>query len=110
MSKLDIDKIIKDMLSAAAASLRMDFKNLPEEAKNDFKELAQMLVEIEEAKALGNISQIAAENLLRTHTEAVKSRLLSYQVAGKVAVENAVNAALDSIRNAVNLAIGWTLL
>ena len=79
-------------------------------ATSSFKTLAQSLVDIEEMRLNGSITEEQARLLLDMHKNTVKITLLSEEIIGIVTAEEAINAAIDSVRYAVNTVVGFELL
>jgi hypothetical protein len=110
MGKLDLTTILADMLKAARTSLEENWPSVSKIASSSFRTLAQTLVDIEEMRHDGSISEEQARLLLNMHKNTTKIVLLSVELVGIVKAEAAVNAALNAIKIPVNAAIGFPLL
>jgi hypothetical protein len=110
MEKLDYSSLLNQMLNSAKSILADKWPAVKDLATSSFKTLAQSLVDIEEMRLNGTITEEQARLLLDMHKNTVKITLLSEEIIGIVAAEEAINAAIDSIRNIVNTAIGFSLL
>lgn len=110
MAKFDFSELLKEMLDSAKNVLADKWPAVKDLATSSFKTLAQSLVDIEQMRLDGTISEEQARLLLDLHKNTVKITLLSEEIIGIVAAEEAINAALDSVRNTVNTAIGFALL
>lgn len=110
MNTLDFSTLLKQMLDGAKNSLASKWPVIKDLATSSFKTLAHSLIDIEEMKLDGTITEEQARLLLDMHKNTTKIVLLSVEVVGIVAAEEAINAALDSIKTAVNTAIGFALL
>ncbi len=110
MNKLDFSALLKQMLDAAKNTLASKWPSVKDLATSSFKTLAHSLIDIEEMKLAGTITEEQARLLLDMHKNTVKIVLLSEEIIGIVAAEEAINAALDSIKTTVNTAIGFALL
>ena len=110
MDNLDFSTLLKQMLGAARNVLADKWPAVKDLATSSFKTLAQSLVDIEQMRLDGTISEEQARLLLDLHRNTVKITLLSEEIIGIVAAEEAINAAIDSVRNTVNTAIGFALL
>ena len=110
MNTLDFSALLKQMLDAAKNTLANKWPVVKDLATSSFKTLAHSLIDIEEMKIDGTITEEQARLLLDMHKNTAKIVLLSVEVVGIVAAEEAINAALDSVKTAVNTAIGFALL
>jgi hypothetical protein len=110
MGKLDLTSILGTMLEAARTSLKENWPSVSKIAESSFRTLAQTLVDIEDMKKDGSISEEQARLLLSMHKNTAKIVLLSVELVGLVKAEAAVNAALNAIKIPVNAAIGFALL
>lgn len=110
MNTLNFSTLLDDMLTAAKGVLADKWPAVRELATSSFKTLANSLIDIEAMRADGTISEEQARLLLDMHKNTAKIVLLSVEIVGIVAAEQAINAALDSVKTAVNTAIGFPLL
>ena len=67
-------------------------------------------MDIGKLTANGEISAAEAKALIAIHKNTTRTVLLTVQGLGLLAVEKAVNAALGSVKDAVNGAVGVALL
>ena len=107
---LDIEKIAKDMLAAALPLLGKAGQDADAFAKVEFTKIAHTIVAIGEDLAARRIDQQQAELLLDMQKLASRNVLLTIEGLGLLAVEAALNAALDVIKKAVNTALGVVLI
>jgi hypothetical protein len=110
MNTLDFSSLLNQMLQSAKSVLADKWPAVKDIATSSFKTLAQSLVDIEEMRLNGTITEEQACLLLDMHKNTAKIALLSEEIIGIVAAEQAINAAIDSIRSTVNTAIGFALL
>lgn len=110
MSTIDFSKILGDMLGAAKSQLADKWPAVESLATSSIKTLAQSLVDIEEMSLKGTITKEQASLLLNMHKNTAKMVLLSVEVVGIVAAEQAINAALDVVKDAINNTIGFGLI
>ena len=110
MAKLKVDDLVKRMLTAAAGPLKAEWPDAKAYAELEFTKLAQTLLMIQASYALGQINKTEAKLLLDIQRNAARSVLLTLQGLGALAVEQAINAALKTVRDAVNAAIGFALI
>jgi hypothetical protein len=74
------------------------------------KKLAQALVMIEALKVSGKINKDQARLHLEIQKNSARIVLLALEGFGILAVEAALNAALDVVKQAVNTAVGFALI
>lgn len=107
---LDPVELAGSMVTAMRTSLGDDWDAARKYAEPQLRRLADILVEIGEMVAAGEISPEEARSLLRIHRNTTETVILAVKGMGIVAVENAVNAALGVVRDTVNGAVGVELL
>ncbi len=110
MNTLDFSTLLTQMLDAAKNTLANKWPAVKDLATSSFKTLAHSLLDIEEMKIDGTITEEQARLLMDMHKNTAKIVLLSVEVVGIVAAEEAINAALNSVKTAVNTAIGFTII
>jgi hypothetical protein len=107
---LHVQTLASQMLVAALPLLKKDAQNAESFASMEFTKIAQTIVAIEGQLAAGEVDQQEAELLLEMQTTASRNVLLTLKGLALLAVEDAINAALDVIRTAVNTAVGFALI
>ncbi len=112
MASLKISDLLNNMAAAAKKSLAKKWPEIQNLATSSFKALAQNLVDIEAMRQepSPSISEEQANLLIGMQKNTVKMVLLSEEGLGLLAAEAAINAALDSIKDVVNKAIGFAIL
>ncbi|QHI38664.1 hypothetical protein IMCC3317_40580 [Kordia antarctica] len=110
MAEINIQEILEQMLDAARAVLENHWEEAKPFAKQEFKSLAENLQLINQLTTEGKISEEQAKYYLEIHKSSVRIVLLTIEGLGVLAVEAAINAALDIIKSTVNTAIGWSIL
>jgi hypothetical protein len=105
-----IADLVSSMTEAAKDSLGGDWPKARTYAKPEFARLAQSVVDIGELAATGEISAAEAKALLSIHKNTTRTIFLTVEGLGILAVEKAVNAALGSVKEAVNAAVGVALI
>jgi len=110
MGKLNFTEIFEEMLSAARTTLADNWPKVSGVAASSFKTLAQTLVDIEDLRKQGEITEEQARLLLNMHQNTLKIVLLSVHVIDLVKAEAVINAAFDAIRIPVNAALGFKIL
>ncbi len=107
---LDITVLLNQMVGAAEASLGANWPGIKDLATSSLKGIAQNLVDIEQMKLTGTISEEKANLLISMQKNAAKMVIATEIGLGLLAAEAAINAALDAVKTAVNSAIGWSVL
>ena len=110
MGKLDFSTLLDQMLESAKTQLAGNWPSVKEITTSSFKTLVNSLVDIEQMKLEGTITEEQARLLLNMHKNTAKIVLLSVEIIGIVAAEQAINAALDVIKDTVNTAVGFAIL
>jgi hypothetical protein len=103
-------RLVTDMLAAVKASLGTDWPKARDYARPEFQRLATSLVDIGKLVLAGKVNEQQARALLAIHRNTTQIVLLTIEGLGVIAVENAINAALDAIRTTVNRAVKFALL
>ena len=107
---LRASSLVKEMLAAAKGEVSERWPDVKIYAESEAKKLAQTLVMIEKLKVTGQITKKQAEILLDMQRQTSRVVLLTIEGLSLLAAEAAVNAAMKSIRDTVNDAIGWKLV
>jgi hypothetical protein len=107
---LDLKTLGKSIGGALAGSLEKDLPNVREFSKSEAQKLAQTLVQIEQLVAANQIDQDTALLLLDMQKHATRAVFLTVEGLGLLAVEKAINAALDVVKKTVNSAVKFELL
>lgn len=107
---LDLNSLFTEMFKAVETSFGDKFPKIRDLARSSVKTLAQNIVDIEAMKITGTITEEQARLKLGIQKDAFKIILLTEEGLGLLAVESALNAALDVVKKAVNTAIGFILI
>ena len=110
MSQLDVGTLASQMLEAALPILKKGAQEAESFAKTEFTKIAHTIVAIGEQVATGQISQQQAGLLLDMQKSASRTVLLTLEGLALLAVEEAINAALDVIKGVVNTALKFPLI
>ena len=110
LGALDVKTLAAQMLAAALPILKSGASDAESFAKMEFTKIAQTIVSIGEQLASGQINQQQAELLLDMQKSASQNVLLTLKGLALVTVEQAINAALNVVKTAVNTALGIALL
>lgn len=107
---LNASQLGKDILAAFKGALTDKWPDIKEYGEAEAKKLAQTLVMIEALKVSGKINEEQATLHLEIQKNATRTVLLTLEGLGILAVEAAINAALNVVKEAVNTAVGFVLL
>lgn len=110
MAQLNFNSLLKNMIEAAKDSLGENWPAISTLATSSLKTLAHNLVDIEEMRIEGTITPEQANLLFDMQKNALRTVLLSEKGLGLLAAEAAINDVLDTIRTAVNAALGFALI
>lgn len=101
---LNASELGESMLQAAKGSLSKDWPKVKDYAEPEFKKLAQSMVEITALVAAGKANDVQAKALLQIHANTARIVMLTVEGMGLLAVERAMNAALDAARQVLKAA------
>lgn len=107
---LSASQIAKEMTAAFVGTLKDKTPDIKRYAQSEAKKLAETLVMIEKLVRAGKIDEEEARLHLQLQKNATRTVLLTIEGLGMLAVEAAINAALDGVKGAVNKALGISLL
>lgn len=107
---LNASQLGKDILAAFKGTLSNKWPDIKEYGETEAKKLAQSLVMIESLKNSGKINEEQAALHLEIQKNATRTVLLTLEGLGILAVEAAINAALNVVKDAVNTAVGFALI
>jgi len=110
MADIDIAELLNSMLEAVKKSLEKKWPQVRNLATSEFKKFAQNIEDIKAMKKKRSITRQQALLQLDIQKNSIKTVLLTEEGLGLLAVEAAINAALDAVRSTVNKAIGWALI
>ncbi len=110
MSKFDVAQVGSMMCQAFLGSLGKSVPGVAAYAKTEFDHLAAWMRTLAEQTSNGVVSQEQAKLLLHMQSLATRNVFLTIEGLGLLAVERAINAAIDSVRGVVNGAIGFALV
>jgi ACT domain-containing protein len=110
MDPIDANELLEKMLKAVKKSLEDKWPQVRDLARSEFGKFARNIEDIKDMKKRRKITKAQAALQLDIQKNSIKTVLLTEEGLGLLAVEAAINAALDAIRATVNKAIGWALL
>jgi hypothetical protein len=107
---LNVATLASQMLGAALPILKKDAQEAESFAKLEFTKIAQTIVAIGEQVISGQINEEQAGLLLAMQTSASRNVFLTLKGLALLAVEKAINAALNLVKSGVNTALGFALI
>jgi hypothetical protein len=107
---LDLEQLTQTMISAAKGQVADNWPQIKDYAEQEAKKLAENFVLIEKMKLTQSVSDEQAELMYQMQKNATKSVLLAVQGMTTLMAEQALNAALDAVKETVNGALNFTLL
>lgn len=110
MGSLNSSNLLNQMIGAAKVVINDKWPEVRDLGTSSFKSLAEGLVDIERMKSENKVTDEQAKLLIDMHKNTLRIVLLSVEGLGILAVEGAINAALNVIRDVVNTATGINLL
>ncbi|MEI6265466.1 MAG: hypothetical protein WCP74_10180 [Sphingobacteriia bacterium] len=110
MANIDFSKLVHDMLTAAKGKLTSHWKEVKPYAEKEVNSFAENIKLIAELKMKGKITEEQARLYIDIQKNSMRIVLLTIEGLGILAVEAAINAAIDVIRSTVNTALGWRIL
>jgi hypothetical protein len=107
---LNVGELAPQMLKAAMGVLAGKAPELLDYGKTEFEKIAQRIIFIEEKASQGELKPEVAQNLLGMQLNSTKSLLATLEGLSTIEIEEAINAALDVVKSAVNTAVGFALI
>jgi hypothetical protein len=107
---LSASALAKGMGAAFVGTLKDRAPGIKAFVESESKKLAQTFVMIEKLRLSGQIGPREAKLQLDIQKNATRAVLLTIEGLGILAVEQAINAALDAVKGAVNTALDFKLL
>jgi hypothetical protein len=107
---LNAGSLAKSMLDAAKGKLKDHWPEVKEFARAEAKKTAETLVMIERLTLAGEINLKQAKTLLKMQKNSALAVMLTVEGLSMLTAEAAINAALGTVKGAVNKALGVTLL
>ncbi len=107
---LDVGDLASKMFEAFKIKLSDKWPDVKNYAEAESKKLAENFIMIERLKLAGDITEEQAKLHHEIQRNASRSVLLTVEGLGLVAVEQAINAAMDVLRDTVNQALDFALL
>jgi len=107
---LDAGDLASKMFEAFKGELSAKWPEVKDYAEAETKKLAENFVMIEKLKSAGEINEEQAKLHHDIQRNASRSVLLTIEGLGLIAVEQAINAAMDVLKETVNGALDFALL
>jgi hypothetical protein len=107
---LDVGELASNMLEAFKGELSDHWPSVKDYADTEAKKLAENFAMIERLRLTGQITEEQAKLHHEIQRNASRSVLLTVEGLGLLAVEQAINAAMGVLRDAVNDALDFALL
>jgi hypothetical protein len=110
MMSINVSDLLGDMVEAANGVLSDKWPEVKDYAETELKGIAEGVVLVEKLHLAGSITDEQAKLLFEMKKNTAKIVLLSIEGLGILAVEQAINAALNAVKEAVNGALGFILI
>lgn len=107
---LDVAALAGNMVGAFRTQLVDKWPEIKTYGESEMKKLAQTLVMIEQLKLSGEITAEQARLHLQIQKNAIRAVMLAIEGLGLLALEAAINAALNVVKSTVNTALGFVLI
>lgn len=107
---IQFEEIFEIMVDAAKKSFKEDWPPIKDYAKDEFDKLATTIVGIHWRLETGQISVGEASVLLEMQKNTARSVMLSLQGMSLIVVEQAINDALNAVKDIVNESLGFVFL
>ena len=103
---LDISQIVNDMVQASGKSLLQDVGQTIEYGTNEYEQFILHLQNIQDMAEDGSISDDEAQDLVDEDKLSMQAVAETEKGLAKIAAQNAINAAIDVLNNALKAALG----
>jgi hypothetical protein len=110
MAQFDVQAVLKSMAAAAEGVLQKKWPEVRSFATTEFQKIAQTVVSIGEGVAAGTITEEQAPILLDMQKNASRAVLAALEGMSLIAAEQAVNAAINAVKDAINTFVGFPLV
>ena len=102
MSSINIIELGKDMLNAAGEVVSDNFDDIKLLADDELEGFARRTIKLAKMVEAGDLSAEQAKAILKIRKNALESVLLSISGIGILAAQEAINSAIDVLRESVN--------
>jgi hypothetical protein len=107
---INVDELLAAMLAAAEGVLSEKWPEIQDYAETELKGIAEGIALVERLYLAGQITQEQARLLVEMKKNTARIVMLTAKGLGVLAVEQAINAALDVVKEVVNGALDFALL
>ena len=107
---INIEQLVEDMVEAMHPIIEAHWDNAVPYVKAEAEKLATVAAQIEAGYAAGTMTKEEADILRDMQASAARAFLTSVETIGAITAQNAINAALNVMSEAVNKALGIALL
>lgn len=105
----DIDQVVDDMVAAVAGEVKEGWADVQQCVRDAFQREKQALADIAQARIAGAIDDDEAKSQIDDEKDVLEAELLVCQIKAKVSAQQAVNAAIKVLNNAIGEALGVVL-
>lgn len=105
MAELDYKSVAKDMIAAMEPVVKDHISDIRELAEDELEDFAKRSAILTKKVKDGKLSQRQAEAILRIRRNAVETVLISIAGISVVAAQDAINAALSVLKDAISSVI-----
>ncbi len=105
MADLDYKSIAKDMITAMETVVKDHISDIRELAEDELEDFAKRSALLTEKVRDGKLNQRQAEAILRIRRNAVETVLISTSGISVIAAQDAINAALGVLKDAIGSVI-----
>ena len=109
MADLKLGALKSSMIEGVKGVVKDGWPQVKVFATTGLKLLAQPMIEIQALAVAGKITKAEARSLMRQHKNSTTAVLAGIQGMSLLLAEQAVNAALKAVRDAVNSAAGFVI-
>jgi hypothetical protein len=107
---IDVSQIVTQMLGKAAQVFAENWDDVKDYASQEFTDFSNSIRRIDEMYSQGKITESRAKSLVQMQKDSMIAVLAAIEGIKLLTVEEAINAAISVVREAVNKAIGFALL
>lgn len=110
MADLNLEQLKAGMITGFKSVALQAWPTVKDFATFELKLLAQSLIEIQSLAVSGRISKAEARSLIRQHKNATIAVISGIEGMTLLTAEQAVNAAIRAIKQALNTAAGFAIV
>lgn len=103
--RLDIGNLFKEMATTAGATLQDESGNISADILSVLDKNKESIAELVVARSNGDINEEDFNIELQREKAILEAEMISLEIVSKSAVQKALNAAMDTLTNAVKMAI-----